>query len=73
MVFLFFFFLLFTHSGTGDCWSRLASLINNLEKFQEHYKLFLNDPDENDPSKKINEMHWCFVFTLTRVIQFTFF
>lgn len=37
-------------SGTGDCWSRLASLVNNLEKFQEHYKLFLNESDESDPS-----------------------
>ncbi|VVC31928.1 DNA/RNA-binding domain, Est1-type,PIN domain,PIN domain-like,Tetratricopeptide-like helical [Cinara cedri] len=39
-------------SGTGDCWSRLASLVNNLEKFQEHYKLFLNESDESDPSMR---------------------
>ncbi|XP_022172411.1 telomerase-binding protein EST1A-like isoform X2 [Myzus persicae] len=37
-------------SGTGDCWCRLASLVNNLEKFQEHFKLVLNEPDESDPS-----------------------
>jgi len=39
-------------SGTGDCWCRLASLVNNLEKFQEHFKLVLNEPDESDPSKR---------------------
>jgi len=44
-------------SGTGDCWCRLAALVNNLEKFQEHYKLVLNEPDESDPSKGKN----CFV------------
>lgn len=38
-------------SGSGDCWSRLASLVNNLEKFQEQYKLNLNEADEKDPSK----------------------
>ncbi|XP_050536614.1 telomerase-binding protein EST1A-like isoform X2 [Daktulosphaira vitifoliae] len=37
-------------SGSGDCWSRLASLVNNLEKFQEQYKLFLNEADEKDPN-----------------------
>lgn len=45
--------LIILFSGTGDCWSRLASLVNNLEKFQEHHKLFLNEPNENDPGKSI--------------------
>lgn len=48
--------------GTGDCWNRLASLVNNLEKFQEHYNLFLNEPDENDPSKNRNMFYYLLIF-----------
>jgi len=56
-------------SGTGDCWCRLASLVNNLEKFQEHYKLVLNEPDESDPSKR--KTSYCFVLMYREVYEIT--
>lgn len=56
-------------SGTGDCWCRLASLINNLEKFQEHFKLVLDEPDESDPSKK--KKSYCFVWIHREMYEIT--
>jgi len=56
-------FIINLFRGTGDCWSRLASLVNNLEKFQEHYKLFLSEPDKTDSSKNtkiLNFVLFCY-------------